>query len=115
MKQLIKEYFSYRNKINIVSSLYNVPKFEVLSAAKNVSKEFNTKKEFVLNTMIKSMEEINMNGWEEMNRINEQPNLTLEIIEGYRRGKEEILGKYISFSEACAMYLSDQLAEDVEE
>lgn len=50
-----------------------------------------------------------------MNRINEQANLTHEIIEGYRRGKEEILGKYISFSEACAMYLSDQLAEDVEE
>lgn len=50
-----------------------------------------------------------------MKQINEQPNLTEEIIEGYRKGKQEILNRYISFSEACAMYLSDQLTEYTEE
>lgn len=41
--------------------------------------------------------------------IKEQPSLTSNVIEGYQQGKIEILGRYISFSEACAMYLSEQL------
>lgn len=48
-----------------------------------------------------------------MKRIIEQPSLSPKLIEGYQKGKSEILNRYVSFSEACSMYLSEQLTEEV--
>lgn len=37
--------------------------------------------------------------------------LNLKIVEGYRQGKSEILGRYVSFSEALSLYLNEQKEE----